>query len=147
IVQFVPGGPVERMIAQLQGHGVEATARFGGGSGGDMAAAMSASSAVGQSSKYRGAQGLDPEFVAELERMYGFDKPAPERFWIMLKNYARFDFGDSFFRDAKVTELIIEKMPVSVSLGLWSTLLMYLVSIPLGISKRSEERRVGTECG
>ena len=136
IVQFVPGGPVERMIAELQGHGTEATARFGGGSGGgaDMAAGASMQ-ATGQGSKYRGAQGLDPEFVAELERMYGFDKPAPERFWIMLKNYARFDLGQSYYRDIDVTDLILEKMPVSISLGLWSTLIIYLISIPLGIKK------------
>jgi microcin C transport system permease protein len=84
---------------------------------------------------YRGAQGLDPDLVAEIERLYGFDKPAPERFWIMLSNYLRLDFGESFFRDASVTDLIIEKMPVSISLGLWSTLIMYLASIPLGIAK------------
>ncbi|MGQ0526437.1 MAG: microcin C ABC transporter permease YejB [Alphaproteobacteria bacterium] len=133
IIQFVPGGPVERMIAQLQGHGTEATARFGGGSGGDVAGSMQ--SAIGQSSKYRGAQGLDPEFIKELETLYGFDKPAPERFWIMLKNYARFDFGQSYYRDVGVLGLILEKMPVSISLGLWSTLIIYLVSIPLGIKK------------
>jgi microcin C transport system permease protein len=133
IIQFVPGGPVERMIAQLQGHGTEATARFGGGSGGDMAGSMQ--SAVGQSSKYRGGQGLDPEFIKELEALYGFDKPAPERFWIMLKNYVRFDLGQSYYRDVDVTGLILEKMPVSISLGLWSTLIIYLVSIPLGIKK------------
>ncbi|HSX89431.1 MAG TPA: microcin C ABC transporter permease YejB, partial [Pseudomonas sp.] len=86
-------------------------------------------------SNYRGAQGLDPDLIAEIEKMYGFDKSAPERFWIMLKSYAQLDFGDSFFRDAKVIDLIIEKMPVSISLGLWSTLIMYLVSIPLGIAK------------
>ncbi|PZP55112.1 MAG: microcin ABC transporter permease [Micavibrio aeruginosavorus] len=138
VIQFVPGGPVERMIAQLQGHDVGATSRFSGG-GGDMAAggAMDASSsgAVGAQSSYRGAQGLDPEFVKELERLYGFDKPAHERFWIMLKNYLRFDLGQSYYRDVKVTDLILEKMPVSVSLGLWSTLLIYLISIPLGIRK------------
>ena len=82
-----------------------------------------------------GAQGLDPELIAEIERLYGFDKPPAERFWIMLSNYLRLDFGESFFRDAKVTDLIIEKMPVSISLGLWSTLIMYLASIPLGIAK------------
>lgn len=86
-------------------------------------------------SNYRGAQGLDPALIAEIERMYGFDKSPPERLWIMIKNYARLDFGDSFFRDAKVIDLIVEKMPVSISLGLWSTLIMYLVSIPLGIAK------------
>lgn len=135
IVQFVPGGPVERMIAQLQGHGTEATARFGGGSGGGDMAAGSAMSATGQSSKYRGSQGLDPEFIKELEALYGFDKPAPERFWIMVKNYARFDLGTSYYRDINVLELVLEKMPVSISLGLWSTLIIYLISIPLGIKK------------
>lgn len=130
IIQFVPGGPVERMIAQLQGHGADATSRFTGG-GGD--AAMQG--AIGQDSKYRGAQGLDPEFVKELEKMYGFDKPAHERFWIMLKNYARFDLGQSYYRNIDVLSLVIEKMPVSISLGLWSTLIIYLVSIPLGIKK------------
>lgn len=135
IIQFVPGGPVERMIAQLQGHGVEATARFGGGSSGDSVGAMSAGGSTGQSSKYRGAQGLDPEFIAELEALYGFDKPAPERFWIMLKNYAKFDLGSSYYRDINVLDLVLEKMPVSISLGLWSTLIIYLISIPLGIKK------------
>lgn len=133
IIQFVPGGPVERMIAQLQGHGSEATARFGGASGGEIAGAAGGS--TGQSSAYRGAQGLDPEFIKELERLYGFDKPAPERFWIMLKNYVRFDLGDSYYRDVSVLSLVAEKMPVSISLGLWSTLIIYLISIPLGIKK------------
>jgi microcin C transport system permease protein len=134
IVQFVPGGPVERMIAQLQGHSVDATARFGGGGGGaDLA--VGAGGDAGGSSKYRGAQGLDPEFVAELEKLYGFDKPAHERFWIMLKNYARFDLGESYYRDVSVIDLVLEKMPVSISLGLWSTLIIYLISIPLGIRK------------
>lgn len=133
IVQFVPGGPVERMIAELQGNGVEATARFGGSAGGDMAA--SAPVSTGQSSKYRGAQGLDPEFVAELEALYGFDKPAHERFFQMVKDYVTFDLGQSYYRDVSVTDLILEKMPVSISLGLWSTLIIYIVSIPLGIKK------------
>jgi len=109
IVQFVPGGPVERMIAQLQGHGVEATARFGGGGGADMAGGAAAQS-TGQSSKYRGSQGLDPEFVAELEAMYGFDKPAPVRFFEMVKNYAMFDLGQSYYRDVSVIDLVLEKM-------------------------------------
>ncbi len=134
IVQFVPGGPVERMIAELQGHGTEATARIGGTSGGESIGASAAMS-TGQSSKYRGAQGLDPEFIAELEALYGFDKPAHERFFIMLKNYARFDLGESYYRDIGVGELVLEKMPVSISLGLWSTLIIYLISIPLGIKK------------
>ncbi|UTW08032.1 microcin C ABC transporter permease YejB [Pseudomonas benzenivorans] len=124
IIQAAPGGPVEQMIAQLEGF-EGATSRIAGG-GAEVAVA---------SANYRGAQGLDPELIAEIERLYGFDKPAPERFWIMLKNYAQLDFGESFFRDAEVIDLIVEKMPVSVSLGLWSTLIMYLVSIPLGIAK------------
>jgi len=135
IIQFVPGGPVERMIAELQGHGTEATARFGGSSAGDSSAGRSASASVGQSSQYRGAQGLDTEFIKELEALYGFDKPAPERFVIMVKNYLRFDLGQSYYRDIAVTDLIFEKMPVSISLGLWSTLIIYLISIPLGIRK------------
>lgn len=132
IIQFVPGGPVERMIAQLQGHGTEATSRFSGGGSGELAPQATA---TGQQTAYRGAQGLDPDFIKELEKMYGFDKPAPERFLIMIKNYLRFDLGTSYYRDIKVTDLILEKMPVSISLGLWSTVLIYFISIPLGIRK------------
>ncbi|MGE4312978.1 MAG: microcin C ABC transporter permease YejB [Pseudobdellovibrionaceae bacterium] len=136
IVQFVPGGPVERMIAEMQGHSTAATARFAGG-GGEAAggAGGGASAATGQQGGYRGAQGLDPEFIKELEKLYGFDKPAPERFWLMLKNYVRFDLGESYYRNIDVFDLILEKMPVSISLGLWSTLIIYLISIPLGIKK------------
>lgn len=128
IIQAAPGGPVEQMIAKLEGFDAAAggaTGRIAGG-GAEVAAA---------GASYRGAQGLDPELVKEIEKMYGFDKPASERFWIMLQNYLQLDFGSSFFRDATVIELIVEKMPVSISLGLWSTLIMYLVSIPLGIAK------------
>ncbi|WP_341706008.1 microcin C ABC transporter permease YejB [Halopseudomonas sp.] len=124
IIQAAPGGPVEQMIANLEGFEGGATSRVSGGG-----------SEVASGGSYRGAQGLDPDIIAEIERMYGFDKPAPERFWLMIKGYLQFDFGDSFFRDAKVTDLIIEKMPVSISLGLWTTLLTYLISIPLGIRK------------
>ena len=124
IIQAAPGGPVEQMIAKLEGFDGATSRIAGGGAEGSVAG-----------SNYRGAQGLDPELVAEIERMYGFDKSAPERFWLMLKSYAQLDFGSSFFRDAEVIDLIIEKMPVSISLGLWSTLIMYLVSIPLGIAK------------
>ena len=135
IVQFVPGGPVERMISELQGHGTSATARFGGsGASADMSAGA-ASQSTGQSSQYRGSQGLDPEFVAELEAMYGFDKPAHIRFFEMVKNYATFDLGESYYRDVSVIDLVLEKLPVSISLGLWSTLIIYLLSIPLGIKK------------
>lgn len=136
IIQFVPGGPVERMIAQLQGHNTDATARFSGSSGGDMAMdTMNANVAAGEGSKYRGAQGLDPEFIAELEKMYGFDKPAYIRFFEMIGNYARFDLGESYYRNVSVIDLVIEKMPVSISLGLWSTLIIYMICIPLGIKK------------
>ncbi len=133
IIQFVPGGPVERMIAQLQGTSLEATARIGGGASGDMAAQAQVS--AGEQSLYRGSQGLDPEFIKELEKQYGFDKPAPERFFLMIKNYITFDLGMSYYRDVSVIDLVLEKMPVSISLGLWSTLIIYLISIPLGIRK------------
>jgi microcin C transport system permease protein len=133
IVQAAPGGPVERMIAQLQGRdGNQVMSRIGAAGGGEIVGGNQAASG---DSPYRGAQGLDPQLIADIERLYGFDKPAHERFLTMLGNYARFDMGESFFRDAKVTDLIIDKMPVSISLGLWSTLLIYLISIPLGIRK------------
>ncbi|CAK0774208.1 putative oligopeptide ABC transporter membrane subunit YejB [Gammaproteobacteria bacterium] len=137
IVQAAPGGPVERVIAQLRGHGSEATARFSAsGSGEAMGNIPSAASSAATSvSKYRGAQGLDPALIKELEHQYGFDRPAYERFLLMLRNYLGFNFGTSFYRDRSVVELVIDKMPVSISLGLWTTLLTYLVSIPLGIAK------------
>jgi microcin C transport system permease protein len=136
IVQFAPGGPVERLIAQLTGTDVSATARFSGG-GGEVGVgrAQSAPGDVSAPSKYRGAQGLDPEFIKSLEKQFGFDKPAPERFAMLLWNYLRFDFGQSYFQDKSVLRLIIERMPVSISLGLWMTLLSYAISIPLGIRK------------
>src|SRR5579871_1281893 len=137
MIQFAPGGPVERVIAQLTGEDVSATSRVSGGSadmlrpgGGGFGGAADPVTA-----KYRGAQGLDPEFIKQLEKQFGFDKPAYERFFLMLWNFARFDFGKSYFRDANVIDLIKEKMPVSISLGLWMTLLAYLISIPLGITK------------
>lgn len=121
IVQAAPGGPVEQAIARLQGIG-------GGGSVGGSADAMSSSGS-------RASRGLDPKLIQDIEKQYGFDKPAHERLWLMLKNYAQLDFGKSFFRGATVTDLILEKMPVTISLGLWATLITYLVSIPLGIRK------------
>ena len=130
VIQFAPGGPVEQVIAQLTGQGGED--RLSGG-GGDMAAGNV--DAGGASSRYRGAQGLNPEFIAKLEQQFGFDRPPLERFFKMLWDYARFDFGESFFRDISVIDLILEKMPVSISIGLWTTLLAYLISIPLGIRK------------
>jgi microcin C transport system permease protein len=124
IVQFAPGGPVERVIARLHGMDESAGARIAG-AGADLAS----------TSKYRGARGLDPQFIAELEKQFGFDKPPAERFWLMLKNYSTFDFGESFYRSTSVVDLIREKLPVSISLGLWTVLLTYLISIPLGIRK------------
>jgi microcin C transport system permease protein len=137
IIQFAPGGPVERIIAQIQGTDVSATSRFGGGAGGDMGNAPPQGGIGGNAvaSRYRGAQGLDPEFIKSLEKQFGFDKPAHERFLQMMWNYARFDFGESYFRDVSVLRLIGEKLPVSISLGLWMTLLSYAISIPLGIKK------------
>lgn len=139
IVQFAPGGPVERIVAQLSGADVSATSRIGGSSGGDFGSPAAAQSAAGAgdatASKYRGARGLDPEFIKQLEKQFGFDKPAHERFLLMLWNYSRFDFGHSYFRDISVLHLIKEKLPVSISLGLWMTLLSYGISIPLGIRK------------
>ncbi|MDR7036395.1 MULTISPECIES: microcin C ABC transporter permease YejB [Methylobacterium] len=134
IVQFAPGGPVERVLAQLQGQGDGALSRVTGGAG-DLGGGMSANRTGETSSKYRGAQGLSPEFIAKLEQQFGFDRPAPERFAKMLWDYARFDFGRSYFRDVSVLQLIRERLPVSISLGLWMTLLSYAISIPLGIRK------------
>jgi microcin C transport system permease protein len=133
IVQFAPGGPVERVLAELQGTAVDATARISGGSGAEAGAQRGPQG--GAAGKYRGAQGLDPEFIKRLEKQFGFDKPAHERFLLMMRNYLTFDFGDSFFRGRSVIGLIIEKMPVSISIGVWSTLIIYLISIPLGIAK------------
>src|SRR5690606_8160942 len=127
----------ERVIAQISGTDVSATSRIGGGQG-DGLAGQAGTQQMSQDtggSKYRGAQGLDPEFIKQLEKQFGFDKPAYERFFIMMKNYLMFDFGRSYFRDVSVIDLIIEKLPVSISLGLWMTLLTYLISIPLGIRK------------
>jgi len=136
VVQFAPGGPVERVIAQLSGSDTGATSRISGSSGGDFGARGMQGGAQGDiNSKYRGAQGLDPEFIKSLEKQFGFDKPAYERFFIMLGHYIRFDFGKSYFRDVTVIQLIKEKLPVSISLGIWMTLLSYLISIPLGIRK------------
>ena len=136
VVQFAPGGPVERVIAQLRGSDTGATSRISGSNSGDFArGAMQGGSQYDVNSKYRGAQGLDPAFIKSLEKQYGFDKPAYERFFLMMWNYLRFDFGKSYFRDVSVLELIKEKLPVSISLGIWMTLLSYLISIPLGIRK------------
>src|ERR1700745_4304418 len=138
VVQFAPGGPVERVIAQLSGSDTGATSRISGSQRGAYAgrgALLGGSQVDAVTSKYRGAQGLDPEFIKSLEKQFGFDKPAYERFLLKVWNYSRFDFGKSYFRDVGVLQLIKEKLPVSISLGLWMTLLTYLISIPLGIRK------------
>jgi microcin C transport system permease protein len=138
IVQFAPGGPIERVIAQISGTDVSATARIGGGQGDGLSTNSTQSQAAGgggETSKYRGAQGLDPAFIKQLEKQFGFDKPAHERFLLMMKNYLLFDFGKSYFRDVSVLQLIKEKLPVSISLGIWMMLITYLISIPLGIRK------------
>jgi microcin C transport system permease protein len=142
VVQFAPGGPVEQVIAKLTGSDTGATSRISGSAGGDFGSrgvAQGGSQVDAVNSKYRGAQGLDPEFIKKLEKQFGFDKPAYERFGLMLWNYIRFDFGKSYFRDVSVLQLIKEKLPVSMSLGITLTLLTYLISIPLGIRKAVED--------
>ena len=139
IVQLAPGGPVEQVLAELSGNAIDPTARFSGGGGDDFAGAPGQDNAAledaGVASRYPGAAGVDPAFIAQLEEQFGFNKPMHERFADMMLSYLSFDFGDSFFRNASVTELVVDKLPVSISLGLWTTLIIYLVSIPLGISK------------
>lgn len=127
IIQMAPGGPVEHMLAKYQGVNVDAKSNFSSSAQMNMTTSMD--------SKYKGASGVPAELIAELEKQFGFDKPAPQRFWKMIKDYARFDFGKSFYKDKTVGELIVERMPVSISLGLWSTLIIYLIAIPLGIRK------------
>ncbi|OHC72214.1 MAG: microcin ABC transporter permease [Rhodospirillales bacterium RIFCSPLOWO2_01_FULL_65_14] len=137
IIQTAPGGPVEQMIAKITGTAVEATARVTGAGGTEAGGAQPRGPGTDQGStgKYRGAQGLPPELIKDIERQFGFDKPPLERFVHMMKNYALFDFGTSYFRDRKVVDLVLDKMPVSISIGLWTTLIVYLISIPLGIAK------------
>lgn len=122
IIQFAPGGPVEQVLAQAAAGNISTTASVSGGD-------------IGGSDNYKGSEGIDPELVAELERQFGFDKPAHERFFNMVWNYMRLDLGESYFQDRPVLDLVIERLPISISLGLWSLLLIYVISIPLGISK------------
>ena len=131
LVQFVPGGPIEQVIARLEGSGDVFSNIAGGGDAG----AVSDLGVSGGDERYIGSRGLPPEFIEELERQFGFDKPPLERFFGMMWDYMRLDFGESYFRSISVIDLVAEKMPVSISLGLWSTLIAYLVSIPLGIRK------------
>ena len=128
VIQFAPGGPIEQVIANITGEGGTALDRVGG-AGSEVGAADTGGSS------YRGAQGLDPQFIAQLEAQFGFDRPPLERFFKMIWDYARFDFGESYFRDITVIDLVLEKMPVSISLGIWLTLISYGISIPLGIRK------------
>ena len=133
IVHVAPGGPIDQILSNIQGSGVDVTARVSGIDSGELQ--QGGGTSEGVTGSYRGAQGLDPEFIRELEQQYGFDKPVHERFVMMIWNYLRFDFGESYFRDETVINLVLEKLPVSISLGIWTTLLTYLIAIPLGIRK------------
>lgn len=128
IIQAAPGGPVDQAIARLRGEGVSVTSNIGGGGGG-------ANTNFETQSGYEFAKGIDPDLIKELEKQFGFDKPAHIRFFMMLKDYSRFEFGDSFYQDRPVVDLVIERLPVSISLGIWTLLIVYLVSVPLGIKK------------
>lgn len=130
IIQAAPGGPIDQVLAQIQGQAVSATARISGAGGETKNVPAS-----GVASQFRSARGIDPELIKELQHQFGFDKPLWQRFTLMMGNYLRFDFGSSFFQDRRVIDLVKEKMPVSISLGLWTTLIIYLISIPLGIAK------------
>lgn len=137
VIHAAPGGPIEQVLAKVKGTDVQATARLGGGQGAETGGSARAPTGTGSGTagKYHGSQGIDPEFIRQLERQFGFDKPAHERFLMMMGKFLRLDFGQSFFRDRPVARLVLERMPVSISLGLWTTLIVYLVSIPLGIAK------------
>ena len=132
ITQFAPGGPVEQALANLSGQNQSIIERVTGSEAGDFAGQPAQG---GKGGAYRGSQGLSPDLVARVEKQFGFDKPPLERFGLMLWNYLRFDFGESYYRDISVIDLVKEKMPVSISLGLWMTLIAYGISIPLGIKK------------
>jgi microcin C transport system permease protein len=133
IINAAPGGPVEKVLARIRGADVLATARLSGARQGE--AVQSPVRTAEGGGRYRGAEGLDPELVKEIQHRFGFDQPAHVRFITMMGRFLRFDFGKSFFRDETVVSLVVEKMPVSISLGLWTTLLVYLISIPLGVRK------------
>src|SRR5258708_15437212 len=135
IIQAAPGGPVEQMLAQIQGTSVDATERFSGStSGGETVRKSSNDTSGSGGGTYRGARGLPKELIERIEKMYGFDKPIYERFFLMMKNYLVFDFGESLFRNKQGVDLVLEKLPVSISLALWTTLILYFISIPLRIA-------------
>jgi len=135
IVQAAPGGPVDLMIARLRGHVSQATARVGATGASETAGGRVTRSPAGEEGATRASQGIDPDLVRQLEKQFGFDKPAWQRFVHMMRSYLVFDLGSSFYRDRPVLGLMLEKLPVSISLGLWTTLLVYLISIPLGVAK------------
>ncbi len=143
VIHIAPGGPVEQIIASVSNIGGDITERVTRAGSGEVIEQLSSQQLSSESSaitsKYRGAQGLDPEFIEELEKRFGFDKPLHERFFQIMKSYLVFDFGESFFRDESVIDLVLDKMPVSISLGLWTTLLVYLISIPLGVLKATRD--------
>ena len=137
IVQLAPGGPIEQIIAEVSGTDAGTTGRIsGGGSEVSGGSSQNTAGSTATDNGYRGAQGLDPEFIKELERQFGFDKPLHERFIDMMGNFITFDFGTSFFRDETVIDLVLQKMRGSFSLGFWITLIVYLVCFPLGIRKQ-----------
>jgi microcin C transport system permease protein len=135
IIQTAPGGPVEKFLSQINQHSKIDGEVAGIGVDVINPAGLTANSGAASGIKYQGASGVDPEVIAKIEKLYGFDLPLSQRFWLMMKKYATFDFGESFYQDKKITTLIWEKLPVSISLGIWTILLVYLISIPLGIKK------------
>ena len=136
IVQAAPGGPVDLMLARIRGATIQATARVSGTGGGEVAGGAARSGAgAGDEGVSRASRGIDPDLVRQLEKQFGFDKPAWQRFLHMMRSYLVFDLGTSFYRDRPVLGIMLEKLPVSITLGLWTTLLVYLISIPLGVAK------------
>ncbi|MBX9976795.1 MAG: microcin C ABC transporter permease YejB [Alphaproteobacteria bacterium] len=134
VVQAAPGGPIQQVLAKIRGGALDADSRIGG-TGQDGMNTFGEHGGADHTSSYRGLQGVDPEFIKQLEKQFGFDKPAHERFFVMIKNYLTFDFGKSYFHDMDVWSIVKQKLPVSISLGLWTLILVYLISIPLGIRK------------
>ncbi len=147
VIQLAPGGPVEQRLAEMRGMAVDTTQRFAGGGGGAEVQQNQAGNQPQQTaqqqtpeqSRYRGARGVDPQLIREIEQQYGFDKPVVERFFLTMKDFLLFRFGDSYFRDQNVIEIILDKLPVSISLGLWTMLIIYFICIPLGIAKAVRE--------
>jgi microcin C transport system permease protein len=136
IIQMAPGGPVEMAISKIKGRSTESISRITHGNQGEVQDSQNSSKTSNSfKSKYRGSEGISPELIKDLEKQFGLDKPLLQRFFLMMKNYLTFNFGNSFYKDRKVLDLFVERIPISISLGLWTTLLVYLISIPLGIKK------------